>query len=326
MLSAIVVGASGGRYAFVMGPPVRPPWSGTPLLALGLTAVVVSFWLARNVTAPVRRLRAATLRLAGGELQARVGGRLGRRRDVLGDLARDFDIMAERLESLVGAQRRLLRDVSHELRSPLARLHVALGLAGRCATPDAAEALARIEYEAHVINALIDDLLVLVRLEAGDPGRGDELVDLVDVVQQVADDANFEAGARNRSVRVLGEDTCNVRGTRSLLHRAIENVVRNAIRYTADGTTVDISLATEAAADGAWARVSVRDRGPGVPEETLPELFRAFYRVGNARDRQSGGVGLGLAIAERATRLHGGDIRAANAEDGGLLVEFRLPM
>jgi two-component system sensor histidine kinase CpxA len=317
-------------------PPLHRPFSNLKRLALQLFAVLVvgglfCYWLARYVTAPIIKLRAATQELAGGNLGARVGPELTRQRDEVGHLGRDFNVMAERIESLVASQGRLLGDISHELRSPLARLGVALALARRSAQPEAVAMLDRIGHEAESINEMIGQLLTLSRGESGTEGLRKAEVDLCALVREIADDADFEARSRGRSVRAVACEACTMTGVASLIRSAIENVVRNAARYTMEGTEVEMAITCEAASgvadDGmAQAVINVRDHGAGVPEEAIEKIFRPFYRVEDARDRQSGGSGLGLAIAARAVRLHGGTITAANAPDGGLSVEMRLPL
>jgi signal transduction histidine kinase len=294
-------------------------------LAVFLTAGVVCYGLARYLTAPVAKLRAATRRLAAGDLAVRVSPSLGNRRDELAELGRDFDRMAERLDALLASQRRLLGDISHELRSPLARLSVALELARQRAGASAKAELDRIEREAEQLNLLIGQLLTLTRLESGVEGKERTLVELAPLVREIAADADFEARGRKRAVRFSSGEECAVDGTPSLLRSAIENVVRNAVTYTAEDTAVEISLRCDRR-EKARAVITVRDHGPGVPEEALADLFRPFYRVADARERQTGGVGLGLAITERAVRLHGGTVSAANAPDGGLMVEINLPV
>jgi two-component system sensor histidine kinase CpxA len=274
------------------------------------------------LTKPILRLRGVAQQLARGNLQARVGADFLRRQDELADLGRDFDLMAEQLESLFTAQRRLLGDVSHELRSPLARLSVALELARRQCGDAALPSLDRIERETERLNELIGQLLALSRLESGPQPTAGERVDLAALVREIAADAAFEARARQRSVAIMELAECATTGSAELLRRAIENVVRNALCYTREGTAVELTLRREADT----ARLSVRDHGEGVPEAALAQLFQPFYRVAEARDRQTGGIGLGLAIAERAVRLHGGQVTAANAVDGGLFVELRLPV
>ncbi|MFQ5743729.1 MAG: ATP-binding protein [Acidobacteriota bacterium] len=304
----------------------EPQELATRLLAVFLTAGVVCYGLARYLTSPVLKLRDATRRLSRGDLSVRVGSAVGKRHDELADLGGDFDLMAERIESLVTTQRRLLSDISHELRSPLARLNVALGLARQRAGPEAGEALARIERESERLNQLIGQVLVLARLESGAEESDGSPVNLTRLVVDVAADGDFEARSQKRSVRVVASEGCWISGHDELLRSAIENVVRNAVRYTAEGTDVEISLDCVDADAGSAAVISVRDHGPGVAPEALGDLFRPFYRVADARDRASGGTGLGLAITQRAVQIHGGRVEAANAPGGGLLVEIHLPV
>ncbi len=325
LLVTQVTGASQGRYAVVGRVPRPAGFPAMPLSALAITAAVVSYWLARYVTAPVRKLRAATQRLADGDLGARVGATVGDRRDVIGDLGRDFDFMAERVEALISVQQRLLCDVSHELRSPLARLNIALGLAARRAGPEATQALDRIEWEAERLNDLIGQLLTLARLDGAGQSLEKTAIDLAELVHRIAADGNFEARSRGRGVRVEEGQECTVLGTPELLHGAIENVVRNAVCYTAEGTEVEITLRRRFDGQDPWAVLCIRDHGAGVPQAALTQIFQPFYRVTDARERQSGGVGLGLAITQRAIKLHGGTVSAANAADGGLIVEVHLP-
>jgi signal transduction histidine kinase len=249
-----------------------------------------------------------------------------RRHDEMAELMRDFDRMADRLQKLVNAQRRLLTDISHELRSPLARLNVALELARQRSGPDAGSALERIDREAGRLNEMIQRLLTIARLEGGDESIQPSPVPLEQLIQEIARDAAFEAQNRRCEVEVIIVDHCVVSGSVSLLHSAIENVVRNAIRYTQPGTSVQVRLETGTGPNGPEAVVRVTDSGSGVPENALEKLFRPFYRIDDARGRETGGVGLGLAITERAVSLHQGTIRAANRPQGGLMVEIRLPL
>jgi two-component system sensor histidine kinase CpxA len=323
--------SGGNRYVLVMELPGGPFRWFVPqyrpslwrLLVILMTAGLVCYGLARYLASPVVKLRAATRQLASGNLKARVGPAIGRRRDELADLGRDFDLMAERIDGLVSAQQRLVSDISHELRSPLARLGVALELARQRAGAEAAGALDRIECEAGRLNDLIDQLLTLSRLESGTQSPPQQMVDLTKLVQQVVCDADFEARSRNCGVRLRSNESCLTTGSEELLRRAVENVVRNAVRYTSEMTEVEISLQRAAASQ---AIITVRDHGTGVPESVLADLFQPFYRVADARDRQTGGIGLGLAITDRAVRLHGGTVKASNAPDGGLIVEIRLPL
>ena len=326
-------GASGRPFTLVIELPPGPRLffgpHGVPGLGLLIAIVssgVVSYFLARYLTAPVVRLRTATQQLAAGDLTARAEAPPKRRRDEIAELVRDFNGMAARLEDLVNAQNRLLNDVSHELRSPLARLNVALGLARQRTGPEAQGALERIEREAERLNELIGRLLAIARLESGEEAIQKSAVNLEEMLHEICKDADFEAQNRNCRVKCVIADACIVMGHAGLLHSAIENVVRNATRYTREGTEVEIRLEKAQDAKGSEAVVRVTDSGPGVPEETLHKLFRPFYRLDDARNRQTGGVGLGLAITERTVRLHGGRVKAANRPQGGLIVEIRLPL
>jgi two-component system sensor histidine kinase CpxA len=281
--------------------------------------------LAWSLTSPVAKLRHATQRLAGGDLTARTGVPTRGRRDEFGQLMRDFDRMAERIEALMEAQSRLLKDVSHELRSPLARLSVALGLARQRATPEAESALARIELETDRLNQLIQRLLTISRLEAGTDGIRRTRLSLRELVEHIAHDAEYEGQGRGCRVAAEPTDEYAIEANPDLLRSAIENVVRNAVRYTAQGTTVEIRLERRIGDQGEDLIVRVRDSGPGVPEEALEQIFQPFYRIDDARNRQTGGAGLGLSIADRAVRLHGGRVRASNRPEGGLEVEIRIP-
>jgi len=328
-----VAGASGRSFVLVAEmaggrpwPPPYPPWLIVRALAVLLTAGAVCYALARYLTRRVDTLRSATRALAAGDLSVRVGASLGASRDELTDLGHDFDDMAGRLERFVASERRLLRDISHELRSPLARLGVAVALVRQSAGAGAVPELDRIELEAARLNDLVGRILTLTRVEALGENVREDRVDLAELVREIAADADFEARAAGRRVAVSATVACFVAGDAGLLHSAVENVVRNAVRYTADGTSVDVSLSTETAADGRTeAVVRVRDHGPGVPEASLADIFRPFYRVADGRERQTGGTGLGLAIVERAIRLHGGSTNAAPADGGGLTVTLRLP-
>ncbi len=306
-------------------PMARPPaWL---MLMIGAVAsLAVSAVLAGYLTRPIRALQWAFGAAASGRLETRVGPRIGRRRDEIADLGRDFDRMAARLEALVSAQRRLLHDVSHELRSPLARLEAAIGLARQ--DPARVEAsLERIEREAARLDELVGEVLTLARLETRSQRSLSERVDLAELVASIGDDARFEAQASGRKVVLEVPESLAVKGNPELLHRAVENVVRNALKYTAQGSEVSIVLRSS----GDRAVLEVTDRGPGIPESELGRIFEPFYRVGNDDPRagfarSAKGFGLGLAIAQLAVQAHGGAIRAANSPGGGLRVEISLPI
>jgi len=325
-----ITSASGHRYTLVMFPPPHGPFGDLGIHGLGIFIAILSsglvcYLLARYLTSPVVRLRAATQKLAAGDLTARAGVPPPGRHDEIAELVRDFDTMADRLETSVKAQARLLNDISHELRSPLARLNVALGLSRQRSGPEAQSALQRIELEANRLNELIGRLLTIARLESGDQAMKKVSIRLQELIREIAQDAEFEAQSRKCRVDVTKVDDCMVIGDPSLLRSANENVVRNAIQYTREGTDVQIGLECRQGTYGTEAVIKISDSGPGVPAEALDKLFRPFYRIDDARGRQTGGVGLGLAIAERAVRLHGGTIQASNRSEGGLMIEIRLP-
>jgi len=296
-------------------------WALLPLVEL-LTCGAVSFFLAGYLARPIGRIRAAAAAFAAGDLTARAGTRLGRRRDEAADLVREFDRMADRVAASMEAQQRFIGDVSHEIRSPLARLSLALGLARREAGEVAGPRFDRMERELDTVSGLVRELLVLSSLQgSAAPGRSIP-VDLAAVAQEAADDLTFEWRERAHGIRLIrrGDDPIWVAGDAALLRRVAENVLANALFYTPDGAEVEAILDRS----GPWARLVVRDRGPGVPPGALAHLFEPFYRVDEARARNTGGVGLGLAICKRAVELHGGRISAANAAPG-LAVRIELP-
>jgi len=311
-------------------------------IAVGMTALICLLF-AYLLVRPIRQMQRVARNFGEGDLSVR--SELGQRRDEIGDLAREFDEMASRIESMMESQQRLLRDVSHELRSPLARLQVALELARKRTGKEAETELNRIDHEARQVDSMIGDMLTLVRLESGDwSNRGedpdektglDEYVELSTLIESVVSDANFEFAAQHKQVRVSEVVAATVKGNASLIYSAIENVVRNAMKYTPADTYVDICMKMNVQSQigsrignqiGNQIQIEVRDYGEGVPEESLSRLFEPFYRVGESRDRQSGGFGLGLSIAARVVRSCGGSIHAENAEGGGLKVIMRLPI
>lgn len=297
------------------------------LLVVLAVSGAVCYGLARQLTRRLQTIREGSRRLAAGDLSARVGPQLGDLDDEASALARDLDQMAERIDGLLGAQQRLLRDVSHELRSPLARLTVALELARQEGGNALGEYHDRIAREAELLGQLIGEILTLTRLEgeAKAQRRADEL-DLSELVREVAEDAEFEARPGQRRVVLDSGAGIQLLGYADILRRAVENVVRNALRFAPAESAVEVRL-YRASMDGRpVARLEVRDRGPGVPESFLREIFQPFFRVSQARDRRSGGSGVGLAITERAVRLHGGSVMARNAAGGGLIVSIALPL
>jgi len=315
-------------YVFVAQIPRRESsgfWSRIFVAAFLVTVALVCYLLAQNITLPIVRLRALTSEFSRGNFSARVTlGRILERKDEIGGLARDFTVMASRIETLMNAQQRLVGDVSHELRSPITRLRLALGLLRRKKGLDPGMSLARMEREVERLDLLIGQLLTLSRLESLNEPPRMETLDLAALVREVSADADFEATSMDRNVQLLECIECRVSGVPDLIRSAIENVVRNALKYTGPNTPVTIRLIR--CDGGRTATTVVEDEGPGVPSEMLDHIFEPFYRVDEARNRQTGGAGLGLAIAHRIIRLHGGSIDAANREPSGLDVRIRLPI
>lgn len=297
------------------------------LLVLLVVSGLVCYGLARQLTRRLREIRRASRRLAEGDLAVRIGPQLGDMDDEATALARDLDQMAERIDALLGAQQRLLRDVSHELRSPLARLTIALELARQETKGDAAEFHDRIAREADLLGQLIGEILTLTRLEGeAKAQRRADALDLSELLREVAEDADFEARPTQRRVEVISGDRITLEGYAEILRRAVENVVRNAVRFAPVESSVEVRLERALVEGRPMARLDVRDRGPGVPEGHLQDIFQPFFRVSESRDRRSGGSGVGLAITARAVRLHGGSVSARNASGGGLVVSIALPL
>jgi signal transduction histidine kinase len=289
-------------------------------------AGIFCYLLARSFSAPINRLRRVSRQIAEGDFTARVGASLGKPGNEIGDLGREFDLMADQMERMVNEQRRLLLDISHELRSPLARLKLSLELGKKCC-PDNSS-LSRIGREADRMNILIEQLLSLNRSATTPPATDAPLIPLVPLLQEIAEDVDFEHHGKATGVKLLELVPLSVAGSRQLLREAIENVVRNGAYYTSPGTRVEIGLSSRTDSQGERSAVIiVRDYGPGVAEDKLPLLTEPFYRVAEARERNSGGVGLGLAIAKQAIVQHGGTLRFANTHEGsGLVAEIELPV
>lgn len=307
-----------GLYWFVAVDSRQPnDWTMFPFYALVIGVTIALGWLASvGIVSPVRRLTAVVEEFGRGNLGKRVEIL---RRDEIGELARSFDEMADRIETLVTSERRLLQDISHELRSPLTRLKLAVRLARTA--PDSGSALDRVDRETNRITSLVSEIVEMTRLE-GDPAtRSVEPVNLQKVIDETVDDCRIEAQLfRGCTIRVEGSLSEEVSGDPELLRRAFENVLRNAIRYSPEKSNIDVRLAE----NSVGAEIEVRDHGPGVPEELLQQIFDPFFRVEQARDEESGGIGLGLSIAKRSVRLHRGTITAENA-DPGLRVRIAIP-
>jgi signal transduction histidine kinase len=329
-MSAPILRGPDGEDYLLMPAPRRPSllaYFGLPGIPLGVLAAAIlvsamlGLLLARFFSGPVRRLQSVVHRLAEGDLEARVGSALGGRHDEFGVLSRDFDVMAGRLRDSIRARERLLRDISHELRTPLTRIRLAVGLAEK--DPSRAPAkLERIERETERLDWLIGQILQLARLDARDFAPRFERIDVTGLVDEIVADARIEAEEKSCALAWEAGPAVDMEVDPPLVRAAIENVLRNAVRHTAPGTEVAVAID---APPGGDVRIVVRDHGPGVPEQDLSGIFRPFYRVGEARDRDSGGHGVGLAITSRVVRLHGGAVAARNAEGGGLELEIALP-
>jgi len=329
LLGATTSSDSGKKYVIICHIPNKMPmpakfliyrlFENLPifLLATGL----LCFWLSRYMVKPVIEMRAASRNFAHGDLKTRVTGDAIRRYDELGDLAADFNEMAEKIEKMINSQRRLFGDISHELRSPLARLQVSLELLQNRAGETEQPLLGRIGREISRMNALIEELLQFSRLESGEINGQKQAVELKTTLKHICNDAGFEGKARNLVVILKADEEVAVTGSPQLIERAIENILRNALKYSPDGGTVSVELKRA----GSQATISISDHGPGIPEDELQKVFSPFYCLSEDRNPQKGGIGLGLAIAERAIRLHQGQITLSNRHEGGLTATISLP-
>ena len=329
-----IVAADGSVYT-VLSVPRRPSIFGAlSLPAISLTIVFIalvvsaltSWWLAQHLSAPIRRIQEGARALASENPDVRVNAGfrvsagLEGRRDELAVLARDFDAMADQLRANRSAITQLLRDISHELRSPLARMRVALGLARQPAA-DLSRQLDRLEREIERLDSLISQVLKLAKLHGTDAPFTREAFDLDEVIEEVVRDATFEGAAKKCKINLRGRARMSVNGNRDLVRSAIENVLRNAVRYSPQDAPVEVSVEH----DSSGLVMSIRDRGPGVPPADLERIFEPFYRVAESRDRDSGGEGIGLAITAQVMKAHGGKATAADNPGGGLEVRLNLP-
>ena len=289
-------------------------------LAFVLLSILASYLLTRFIVRPVHQLQRAGQQVAQGDLSVRVAHTLGNRTDEIAQLARDFDAMTERVEVLLNAQQRLMRDVSHELRSPLARLQALLSIARQQDPAPAPDQLDRMENELERLDKLIGEILSYARLE-GSPPLDRRPTDLVDLLENVVDDASIEAQATGKKLSLEAPERLLLAVDGALLQRAVENIVRNAIEHTAPDTTVALTVTRTATG----AQIDVSDQGSGVPEANLERIFEPFFREDSTRSKRTGTGGIGLAIAKRGVELHGGQLKAANQAGGGLRVTLALP-
>jgi two-component system sensor histidine kinase CpxA len=301
---------------------------GLPFFGVVLLMVTLfCFWLAHHIVAPIQGIQSAARRVATGDLSVRAPVEISRRHDELAALAVDFDAMVERISTLVRSQRDLLSTVSHELRSPLTRFNMSLALLRKQSPPESEELLQRMERDAERVDVLMGQLLTLSRLEMGLSSDERDNVDLSQLVHEVVADGDFEAHSYGKSVRLEAVgDIFIEKADQQALRSACENIIRNAVRFTPPGTEVEVVLKAEIRSDFPQAVLSVRDHGPGVPEEALQQIFQPFFRVKLPHGpRRDNGTGLGLAIALEAIRQHRGTIIASNASPTGLEIKIVLP-
>jgi two-component system, OmpR family, sensor kinase len=313
------------RRPSIFGALSLPGISATIFCIALVVSALISWWLAQHLSAPIRRIQQGARTLASENLEQenarlRVSAGLEGRKDELAVLARDFDAMADRLRANRSAITQLLRDISHELRSPLARMRVAVGLA-RQPPADISRQLDRLEREIERLDALISQVLKLARLTGTDAPFAREAFDLDEIIEELVRDANFEGAVKNCRVRLQGSANARVNGNRDLLRSAIENVLRNAVRYSPPDGAVDVSTS----GGDSGVVIEVADRGPGVPDADLSRIFEPFYRVAESRDRDTGGEGIGLAITAQVMKAHGGSASASNRQGGGFEVRLSLP-
>ena len=333
--AAVMVSGRQGNYIFVahVHPWRRRTLAFSRQLALSplsvlaraigglLVATLLCLIMARYLTRPIRTLQMVTRRIAAGDLAARATPLLSSRRDELSELALDFDLMAEKVQMLIERQNTLLRDISHELRSPLARLTLSSELVRRGDT----SAASRMDADIYRLEQLISELLTLSRIEASDKRTRRDVVNIGNMVRQIIQDAEFEGQPMRKDLIQTGRSDLAVVGDANLLQRCLENIVRNAIHYTPENTTIEVNLEQEESPGATTAVIRVIDEGPGVPPDALPHLFEPFFRVSAARGHHEGGTGLGLAIGQRIVALHGGRIEAMNRSEGGFEVAIYLP-
>lgn len=329
LIGATTSSDSGKKYVIICHIPNKMPMPGKFLiyrllenLPIFLLATgLLCFWLSRYMVKPVIEMRAASRNFAHGDLKTRVTGDAIKRYDELGDLAADFNEMAEKIEKMINGQRRLFGDISHELRSPLARLQVSLELLQNRAGEAEQPMLGRIGREISRMNALIEELLQFNKLESGEINGKKQTFGLQAALKHICNDAGFEGRARNLTVSLSADEEVTVTGNQKLIERAIENILRNALKYSPDAGTVSVELKRA----GSQATIGISDQGPGIPEDELKKVFSPFYCLSQDRNPQKGGIGLGLAIAERAIRLHQGHITLSNRPKGGLTATISLP-
>jgi two-component system sensor histidine kinase CpxA len=301
-----------------------PQGTALRLVAAALISALISYFLARSLVMPLEELSKASRKIAAGDLATRVSKTMPSRHDEIGQLAKDFDIMTSRLQTMQQANQRLMQYVSHELRSPLARLSVALENARKKGVGEIGSEIDRITLESERLGTLVNDVLGLLRESSETIPRFDEDLDLSALLSDLVEVVNYEVPEGKPGISWQPTPPCEFHGDRELLWRAMENLLRNALRHTDPerGVLLDLIVSKRKSS----VRLEVRDFGSGVPEGELEKIFEPFYRVQESRDRSSGGHGLGLSIAANAVHMHGGTIQASNVQDGGLVVSITLPL
>ncbi|MBU1105991.1 MAG: HAMP domain-containing protein [Candidatus Riflebacteria bacterium] len=330
MLGVAIKSETGKQYAFICHLPSRFTKHASVLifrilenLPIFLLATgVLCLWLARYMIKPIVELRTASRSFAQGNLATRITGSAINRFDEIGDLATDFNDMADKIEKMIKGQRRLFGDISHELRSPLARLQISVELLQKKSSDAEQPMFARIEKEISRMNAMIEELLQFTKLENSEISGQSRKISLQSLLQRVCNDASFEGKTRNCTVKLNADHDVIVTGTSQLIERAVENILRNALKFSPENSEIIIELQSQ----NNTANITIADCGPGIPEEDLQKVFAPFYCLSENRNPQSGGIGLGLAIAQRAIKLHKGQITLKNRDGGGLTASISLPL
>lgn len=328
IIGSVITSESGKKYVIISHIPSKIKHQKFLLWRLGEAMPFFLFFtaasclaMARYMVKPVAELSEASRKFAGGDLSARAGKSAESRLDEIGDLAVDFNEMADKIETLIRSQRRLFSDISHELRSPLARLQITVELLQKKNSEADQSMLGRIEKEIHRMNEMIEEVLNYSKLETENIEISMSETSLAEILQKVCNDASFEGKSRNCHISLRMSEKPRIKAAVGLIERAVENILRNALKYSPDNSEIEVSLEVV----DKTIVISIADQGPGVPETELEKLFSPFYRYQEDRDRKTGGVGLGLAIAQRAIKLHKGTIQLENRPEGGLRAKIFLP-
>lgn len=331
IVSHEILSTSGTAYRLVavsempLGHLIQIPWAGLSvrlIIAIFISGLIC-YLLSVYLTQPLHTLTLAARLLATGKLNTRVGRFLGHHKDEIADLSHEFNSMAEKLETLVYSKERLLQDISHELRSPLARLQIAIELGKQKSDSHAESEFKRMELECQRLNTLITEILEFARLDKCTSVTQKSLVNFPKLIAGIIDDANYEFGQDHLRVSTTEVQPCQAMVDERLIHRAVENILRNALHYSPPSEPIFVSLHWNG--ENHQIIIEIEDKGAGVPPDQLTKIFNPFYRVDTSREKKTGGYGLGLAIAQKAIKLHHGEISAKNRDGGGLLVRIILP-